>query len=112
MTGLRGPTGETGAKGILQGTADVPLGYEYVLDTSLLTYTRTTDVPLSRKIWGVAYEPNTSDTQNFEFVVSAVYYTGGSAGTWEAKMSIAVPDGSPPGMDGWQVGYTLHYSYQ
>jgi hypothetical protein len=78
--------------------------------SDLVAYTTTTDVPLSRSIWGVAYEPTTSDTKNYDFAVSEVYYTGGTS-TWDAVMSIAAPDGSPPG-DGWYIGYTLHYSYQ
>jgi hypothetical protein len=76
----------------------------------LQTYSATTDVPTSKSIWGVAYEPTRTDTQTESFFISELYYTGGTS-NWDVVMSVK-PLGPPPGFVPWDIGYTIHYSYQ
>lgn len=79
------------------------------LGSALETYSATTDVPTSKSIWGVTYEPATTDTQTEIFFISELYYTGGTS-NWDVVMSVK-PFNDPPGPN-WTIGYTIHYSYQ
>jgi hypothetical protein len=77
--------------------------------SNIETYRATTGALTSQSIWGVEYEPTTPDTQTNFFFVSELYYTGGTS-SWDVVMSVK-PNTLPPGPT-WNIGYTIHYSYQ
>jgi hypothetical protein len=111
-TGNTGPTGETGPTGNT-GRGPVALGTVGITGsnagTGVQSYTSDTSISTSRTIWGVEFEPASTDTQTNQFFIEEIYYTGGTS-TWNAVMSVSPRTGrmgSP-----YDIRYTIHYSYQ